>query len=77
MLLLISFFCIALFILGTPMVLLLAVWVAATSYWVIDYPLMSIGLTSIDALRNHTFLAVPSFIYCYGDLSHWGAFHNN
>ena len=38
MLLLISFFCIALFILGTPMVLLLAVWVAATSYWVIDYP---------------------------------------
>ncbi|ALX19866.1 integral membrane protein [Bordetella pertussis] len=67
MLLLISFFCIALFILGTPMVLLLAVWVAATSYWVIDYPLMSMGLTSIDSLKNYTFLAVPLFI-ATGDL---------
>lgn len=67
MLYLISFLCIALFVLGTPMVLLLAVWVAATSYWVIDYPLMNIGLTSIDSLKNYTFLAVPLFI-ATGDL---------
>ena len=76
MLLLISFFCIALFILGNTDGPLTRRVVAATSYWVIDYPLMSIGLTSIDALKNYTFLAVPLFI-ATGIYSLRAAFHNN
>ena len=37
---------------------------------------MSIGLTSIDALKNYTFLAVPLFI-ATGIYSLRAAFHNN
>lgn len=67
MLLLFTVICLALFVLGTPMALILALWVASTSYFVVDYPLMNIGLASIDALKNYTFLAVPLFI-ATGDL---------
>ncbi|AUL45998.1 integral membrane protein [Bordetella trematum] len=63
----ISLFCVALFVAGTPMTLILAVWVAASSYWVVDFPLMNMGVSSIDALKNYTFLAVPLFV-ATGDL---------
>ncbi len=63
----ISLFCVALFVVGTPMTLILAVWVAASSYWVVDFPLMNMGVSSIDALKNYTFLAVPLFV-ATGDL---------
>src|SRR5690606_10988547 len=51
-----------LFVLGTPIVLLMALWVAATSYWVIDFPLANMGISSIDSLKSFAFLAVPLFI---------------
>jgi len=51
-----------LFVLGTPIVLLMALWVAATSYWVIDFPLTNMGVSSLDSLKSFAFLAVPLFI---------------
>ena len=51
-----------LFVLGTPIVLLMALWVAATSYWIIDFPLTNMGVTSLDSLKSFAFLAVPLFI---------------
>ena len=58
----ISIAAIALFCLGTPIVLVIAVWVAATSYWVVDYPLANMGLSALDSLKSFAFLAVPLFI---------------
>ncbi len=52
----------ALFLLGTPIVLVMAVWVAATSYWVVDFPLANMGLSALDSLKSFAFLAVPLFI---------------
>lgn len=54
--------CGLLFFLGTPFVLVLALWVLATSLWVVDYPLANMGLASIDSLKSFAFLAVPLFI---------------
>lgn len=51
-----------LFALGTPIVLLMALWVAATSYLVIDFPLANMGVSALDSLKSFAFLAVPLFI---------------
>jgi C4-dicarboxylate transporter DctM subunit len=51
-----------LFALGTPIVLLMALWVAATSYWVVDFPLANMGVSALDSLKSFAFLAVPLFI---------------
>lgn len=59
---LISLSAVLMFVLGTPIVLLMALWVAATSYWVIDFPLMNMGVSSLDSLKSFAFLAVPLFI---------------
>lgn len=59
---LISLTTILLFVLGTPIVLLMALWVAATSYWVIDFPLANMGVSALDSLKSFAFLAVPLFI---------------
>lgn len=59
---LISLGAMLLFALGTPIVLLMALWVAATSYWVIDFPLANMGVSSLDSLKSYAFLAVPLFI---------------
>lgn len=59
---LISVGAVLLFALGTPIVLLMAMWVAATSYWVIDFPLTNMGVSSLDSLKSFAFLAVPLFI---------------
>jgi C4-dicarboxylate transporter DctM subunit len=63
---LISLTAVLMFALGTPIVLLIALWVAATSYWVIDFPLTNMGLSALDSLKSFAFLAVPLFI-CTGD----------
>lgn len=63
---LISLAAVLMFALGTPIVLLIALWVAATSYWVIDFPLANMGLSALDSLKSFAFLAVPLFI-CTGD----------
>ncbi|WP_332816027.1 TRAP transporter large permease [Ramlibacter sp.] len=62
----ISLAAVLMFVLGTPIVLLIALWVAATSYWVIDFPLTNMGLSALDSLKSFAFLAVPLFI-CTGD----------
>ena len=51
-----------LFFLGTPIVLIIALWVAATSYLIIDFPLANMGLSALDSLKSFAFLAVPLFI---------------
>ena len=53
---------IALFLFGSPIVLVMAVWVLGTSYWVVDYPLANVGLSALDSLKNFAFLAVPLFV---------------
>lgn len=58
----ISISTIFLFLLGSPIVLVIAIWVAATSYWVVDYPLANMGLSALDSLKSFAFLAVPLFI---------------
>ncbi len=58
----ISSLAVLMFVFGTPIVLLMAFWVAATSYWVIDFPLANMGFSSIDSLKSFAFLAVPLFI---------------
>lgn len=50
------------FLFGTPIVLVMAIWVAATSYFVVDFPLTNMALTSVDGLRSYAFLAVPLFV---------------
>lgn len=59
---LISLSAMLLFVLGTPIVLIMAGWVAATSFWVIDFPLGNMGVSSLDSLKSYAFLAVPLFI---------------
>lgn len=51
-----------LFVYGTPIILIMALWVGATSYWVIDFPLTNMGMSALDSLRTFAFLAVPLFI---------------
>lgn len=51
-----------LLVFGTPIVLVMAAWVAATSYFVVDFPLANMALTSVDGLRSYAFLAVPLFV---------------
>lgn len=58
----ISSLAVLMFVFGTPIVLLMAFWVAATSYWVIDFPLANMGFSAIDSLKSFAFLAVPLFI---------------
>ena len=56
-----------LFFLGTPILLIIAGWVIATSYFVVDFPLTNVGLTANEAARTFVFLAVPLFV-ATGDL---------
>jgi len=59
---LISIACVALFALGTPVMVVLAGWVIATSYFVIDFPLANIGIASNESIKSFVFLAVPLFV---------------
>lgn len=64
---LISGVAVLLFLLGTPILLIIAGWVIATSYFVVDFPLANVGLTANEAVLIFVFLAVPLFV-ATGDL---------
>lgn len=53
---------IALFFLGTPVVLVLASWVIASSYFIVEFPLMNVGIAANDSIKSFIFLAVPLFV---------------
>ena len=59
---LISIFTALLFITGTPILLIIAGWVIAASYFVIDFPLANIGVGATDSITSFVFLAVPLFV---------------
>ena len=58
----ISLLAVFLFFTGTPILLIIGVWVAATSYFVVDYPVTHIGLGASDTIKVYVFLAVPLFV---------------
>ena len=53
---------VALFFLGTPVVLVLAAWVVASSYFIVEFPLMNVGIAANDSIKSFIFLAVPLFV---------------
>jgi C4-dicarboxylate transporter DctM subunit len=53
---------VGLFVLGVPIVLVMALWVAAISYFVVDLSLSNMGQTVWYGLENFSFLALPLFI---------------
>lgn len=66
-LLIISLITIALFVTGTPILILIAGWVAATSYFVVELSLANMGVAATESIRSFVFLAVPLFV-ATGDL---------
>lgn len=58
----ISLLAIFLFLTGTPILLIIGLWVAATSHFVIDYPMAHIGIGATDTIKVYVFLAVPLFV---------------
>lgn len=58
----VSLLSLILFTTGTPIVLVIAVWVALTSFFVVDFPLTNMALSSVDSLKSYAFLAVPLFV---------------
>ena len=63
----ISGLAILLFLTGTPILLVISGWVVATSYWVVDFPLINVGVVANEAVLIYVFLAVPLFV-ATGDL---------
>lgn len=53
---------IALFFLGTPVLLVLASWVVASSYFIVDFPLTNVGISASESIKSFIFLAVPLFV---------------
>jgi C4-dicarboxylate transporter DctM subunit len=64
---LITLAAVALFALGLPIVLVMGLWVAGISYFVVDLTLANIGQTVWYGLENYSFLAIPLFVLT-GDL---------
>lgn len=64
---LITLIAVALFLTGTPVLLVISGWVIATSYFVVEFPLINVGLTANEAVQIYVFLAVPLFV-ATGDL---------
>ena len=65
--LIISGIAIVMFLLGTPVLLVISGWVIGTSYFVVEFPLINVGVTSSEAVLIYVFLAVPLFV-ATGDL---------
>src|SRR2546427_1766039 len=63
----ISLVCLTLFALGLPIVLIMALWTAAISYFVVNLSLANFGQNAWYGLENFAFLALPLFIVT-GDL---------
>ena len=53
---------VVLFFLGTPVLLVLAAWVIASSYFIVEFPLTNVGISSSDGIKSFIFLAVPLFV---------------
>ena len=53
---------VALFFLGTPVVLVLAAWVIASSFFIVEFPLTNVGIVANDGIKSFIFLAVPLFV---------------
>lgn len=64
---LITVLAIALFVMGTPILLIMIGWVVAVSYFVADLSLANVGISAVDNLTSFVLLAVPLFI-ATGDL---------
>jgi C4-dicarboxylate transporter DctM subunit len=56
-----------LFFTGTPILLCIAGWVAFASYYLVDFPLINMGIVSTEGIKSFVFLAVPLFV-ATGDL---------
>ena len=63
----ITLVCLTLFALGLPIVLIMALWTAAISYFVVNLSLANFGQNAWYGLENFAFLALPLFIVT-GDL---------
>ncbi|MGB7182736.1 MAG: TRAP transporter large permease [Burkholderiaceae bacterium] len=55
-------FAVVLFFLGTPVLLVLATWVVASSYFIVDFPLTNVGISASESIKSFIFLAVPLFV---------------
>lgn len=53
---------IALFVMGTPILLIMIGWVVSVSYFVADMSLSNVGIGAVDTITSFVFLAVPLFI---------------
>ena len=53
---------VVLFFLGSPVLLVLALWVIAASFFIVDFPLMNVGIAANDSIKSFVFLAVPLFV---------------
>ena len=65
---------VVLFFLGTPVVVVLAAWVIASSYFIVDFPLANVGVASSDSIKSFIFLAVPLFVITGDFLTEGGVF---
>jgi C4-dicarboxylate transporter DctM subunit len=53
---------VGLFFLGTPVLLVLSVWVISSSYFIVEFPLTNVGISASDGIKSFIFLAVPLFV---------------
>lgn len=53
---------VVLFFLGTPVILALALWVLTSSYFIVDYSLVNVGISTSESIKSFIFLAVPLFV---------------
>lgn len=58
----ITIFAVALFFLGTPVLLVLATWVIASSYFIVEFSLINVGISTSESIKSFIFLAVPLFV---------------
>ena len=55
---------VVLFFLGTPVVVVLATWVIASSYFIVDFPLANVGVASSDSIKSFIFCCCCSAFNC-------------
>jgi len=55
-------FAVFLFFMGTPVLLVLAMWVVASSYFIVDFSLINVGISTSESIKSFIFLAVPLFV---------------
>jgi len=55
-------FAVTLFFLGSPVLLVLSVWVIGASYFIVEFPLTNVGISASESIKSFIFLAVPLFV---------------